>query len=121
MRRFILAVVLLVFAFTAYKGFTDGPGVIRRAANARQVVVGIGQLCYGVTALVALFGLWQRSAWTMPIVVIWGVACTIVAAVATVAWTDAGLGAALAAAGVTLVVAALVVWYVRYLLRNWQP
>ena len=112
---FNIAVVLV--GLTVYTGFADAPGVLRQASNAQQVIVGVTQLVYAVSAVLLLLGLWRRQAWTLVAARTWAVATTVTAGVATVAWGEAGVGAALAAVGGAGISTGLVVWCIARYLR----
>lgn len=119
MRSLGILLVVLVFAFSVFNGFREGPNLLGDALNTRQYVVAVGQVFYAVTALLALIGLWRRRPWVVTITAAWAVATTLVGAVASVAWSDAGLGTALVAGLATAIVVGLVVWFVRYWSRSW--
>lgn len=84
-------------------------------------MVAVGQIVYAVTALLALVGLWRRQAWSVAVTAAWAAATTTVAAVASVAWSDAGPGTALLAGLVTAILTGWVVWFAWYLRRNPGP
>ncbi len=84
-------------------------------ARARQVPEGlwfatVAELGYGVISWIALAALWKGSRWTRPLMIVWAGLLTVCAAVATVAWGGAGLGAAAVAGASVAAVGALTVW-----------
>lgn len=118
MRIIGIALTILILAFAVFNGLREGPNLLRDAANSRQLVVGVGQLVYAATALLALVGLWRRQRWAVAVTALWAVATTVVGAVASVAWSDAGLSTALLAGLMTAILTGWVVWFVWYLGRS---
>jgi hypothetical protein len=119
MRRFILALIVLALAATIYVGFREGPFAIRSAENGKQLVVHIAQIVYASSALAALIGLARRRVWAVGAAAVWSASAVTAGAFATVAWDDAGFGAAISAAAFTAVITGGVVWYLHYLSRSW--
>jgi hypothetical protein len=119
MRRFIVAVIIALLVLTVYLGFRDGPVLVERAANRRQVILGIAQLVYASSAVFTLFGLARRHFWTVGMAALWAAATVTAAAFVTVAWSDAGFWVAVSAAAGTAVVTGAVVWFLHDLSRTW--
>lgn len=119
MRRFIVAVIVLLLVLTIYIGFRDGPSLVEKAENQRQFIVGIAQLVYASTAAFTLFGLARRYFWTVGMAALWAVSTVTAGAFASVAWSDAGFWVAVSAAAGTAVVTGAVVWFIHDLSRSW--
>jgi ribose/xylose/arabinose/galactoside ABC-type transport system permease subunit len=120
MRAVGLILAALILAFSAFNGLREGPGLLSDAANGRQQVVAIGQIISGVTALVALIGLWRRQGWALAVTSSWALATIVVGSVASIAWTDVNIGVALLAGLITAIITGWVVWFVWDQSRSWR-
>ncbi len=108
-----------ILALTGLAGLANGPTDLREAETYLQRVVGVSVIVYGVSGLLAAFGLWLRARWTLPVMVIWGAGGTLAATTASVAyspevvsWWQAALGGLAAAA-----ISGAVIWYAA---RSWR-
>jgi hypothetical protein len=110
-----LCVLLLVLM--VYNGFVEGSRLLNNAGSLLQRVVAVGQLVYGTTALLGLVGLWRRRGWAIPMLVVWCVACVIVAAAASIAWTEPRWWVATLSGAAAAAVSVPVVWLSRRVLR----
>lgn len=115
--RICAGVAVVLVGLTVYTGFSDAPGVLSSAVNAPQMLVGVTQLIYAVSAVLVLIGVWSRLPWTPAVALTWAVATTATAGVATVAWGDGGVGASVAAVGGAGISTGLVVWCIARYLR----
>jgi hypothetical protein len=105
-----LLALLVTGALGVYNAFQEWPN----AETALQKSVSAGELVYGLTGLVAAFGLLRRRRWSLRWAAVWGLAATYTGGTAVLAYggADATLGAALWAWGGGALVAAAVVWAV---------
>ncbi|HVF40699.1 MAG TPA: hypothetical protein VM939_12435 [Gemmatimonadaceae bacterium] len=56
------------------------------AATALQHVVSAGELIYGLTGVAGASGVVRNKRWTLAVVAVWGIAVTLVASLATLAY-----------------------------------
>ena len=120
MRAVALILAVLMLVFSVYNGFREAPGLLSgEAENVRQQIVGVGQLAYAVTALLALIGLWRRRRWTLAATFAWALSTSLTGAVASIAWTEPNIGIALLAGLISAIVTGWVVWFVWYSARSW--
>ena len=104
--RLSLPVLLLLLA--GVSGMNEGlPG---QAATPGQWFVLVCETGYGVTSFVALYGLLSGRRWARPAMLLWGALVTAAAAVATIAFGDAGLPAAVVGGVATAGICALAIW-----------
>ena len=111
----LVAAALLLL--TVYNGFQEGPNLIGDAMNRRQTVVAVCQLLSATTAVLALLAWWRRARWTVPLLWAWTAVVTVLAAVASIAWTELSISIALVSGLGAAAVCGLVVWIVRSALR----
>jgi hypothetical protein len=111
-----LGLLLLTGGLGVYNGLTEWAG----AATPGQKSVTAGVLLYGILGFVTAYGLFRRKCWSPTAAVAWGFVVTYVAGAATLFYggPDAGIGAALAGAGATAIVAAGVIWTVSVVSRR---
>jgi hypothetical protein len=112
-----MTVCVLLLVFLIYNGFREGPVLLGQAVSHLQRVVAVGQIVYATAALLALIGLWRRRGWAIPMLGVWCVACVIVAAAASIAWTEPRWWVAALSGVATLVVCVPIVWLARRVLR----
>ena len=106
-RRILPAAVLFS---TGVGGLRDGVGTYREAATAGQRLTAVSEFGYSVVSVIALAGLLAGRAWARPVMILWAGLVTTAAAAATLAWGDAGMGAAAAAGVSTAAFCALMIW-----------
>ena len=80
----VLLVVLLLF--TAYNGIIEGVTATHYAATRGMQAATVGQLLYGFTAAATLLALVFQRRLVAPLLVIWGIGGTLVAALAPVVY-----------------------------------
>ena len=120
MRAVALILAVLMLVFSVYNGSREAPGLLTgEAENVRQQIVGVGQVVYAVTALLALIGLWRRQRWTLAATFAWALSTSITGAIASIAWTEPNIGIALLAGLMGAIITGWVVWFVWYLARSW--
>jgi hypothetical protein len=105
-----LLALLVTGALGVYNAFQEWPN----AETALQKSVSVGELAYGVTGLVAAFGLLRRRSWSLRWAAAWALAVTYTGGTAVLAYggVDATLGAALWAWVGSALVTGAVVWAV---------
>ncbi|HJQ10077.1 MAG TPA: hypothetical protein VJ840_03525 [Gemmatimonadaceae bacterium] len=112
-RTIALVLSLLVLTVTGvlgvYNGLTETPTPDQTAL---QHSVTVGVLLYGALGLVSAYGLFRRQRSSLWTVIAWAFAITYVPGVAVLAYAglDAPFGAAIAASGVTGLIALGVIW-----------
>jgi hypothetical protein len=110
----------LVLVSTSLAGLNSGPQDLRDAETTMQRIVCYAVITYGITGLLALGGFWLRLRWTIPIMILWGLAGTLAGGLAAAAfapevttwWTSLLAGLICAAIG------APVIWYADRSLRR---
>jgi hypothetical protein len=110
LRTVRLVLVSLVLLLSAISGFLDAVGSWPLAASSLQKLGVVTQVLYVALSVVGLVALLTKRAWTLWVLVGWGLAVTATAAMAPVVWGDSGAGAVIAAGAGTALVAALVAW-----------
>jgi uncharacterized membrane protein YwaF len=111
-------IVLALLVVTGLAGLMNGPADLPGAATFAQGVVSLSVTLYGVAGIVAACGLWRRSRWTVPVMLVWGAGSALAAGLAPVSygadrapwWTAALSGllvAAIAASAIFHVVVSL--------------
>ncbi len=108
--RVVLALLVLLLLASAYLGITGGLDLVREAHRPLEILATGTELLYGVAAVAGLVALGTRARKAMAILVVWAVALTATAALASVVWghTSVAVGVA-SGAGVGAVVA-VVLW-----------
>jgi hypothetical protein len=101
----ILSLALLLF--TGCVGIYNGVTEWGEGRTPAQVAVTVGVLLYGIFGLITAYGLLRRRRWSVKTAILWMIAVTYVPGLAVMAdgESDAMLGAALAASGVTGLIA----------------
>jgi hypothetical protein len=114
---FLVQLTLLV---SAYGGLTQGPRDLWKAPGGAEWFLAACVTTYGVIAPISAIGLWRVKAWTVPLLVVWGLACATAAGFASGYYAEPGVrfSTVLWAAGATLLIAGLVVWYASRWLRR---
>jgi hypothetical protein len=113
-----LGLLLLTGWLGFYNGLTEWAG----ATTLGQKSVTAGVLLYGILGFTTAYGLFRRKGWSFTAAIVWGVVITYVAGAAVLFYggPDAGIGAALAGAGATALIALGVVWTAKVITRA-QP
>jgi hypothetical protein len=83
----IRILVLVMLIFTGMLGLVNGPADMSNPGTLLQRLVPVAVTVYGVTGIWAAVALMRGLRLTLPLVLIWGCAATVAAAVASVAWS----------------------------------
>ena len=86
LRAIGLCVLLLLLGFTAYNGIIEGVAATHYATTRGMQVATAGQLLYGFTAAATLLALAFQRRLVAPLLVLWGIGGTLVAALAPVVY-----------------------------------
>jgi hypothetical protein len=115
------AVCILLLGSTAFFG-TEGIDDFAEAATVGQKVCSVAVVLYGITAAVALLGLFLRKRWTLAVTLVWTAALLVSGTLAPRVWGDAELPWWITAlsAVVILAIGIGVTMLVRWLLRTDQ-
>ena len=115
--------VQLIVLASAYGGLTQGRRDLWEAPGGAERFLAACVTIYGVIAPIAAIGLWRGSSWTVPLLVAWALACTTAAGFASGYYAEPGgrVGTTVWAAGATILVTGLAVWYARRWLRQVAP
>jgi uncharacterized membrane protein (DUF2068 family) len=110
---------LAVFSCSGVLGIYNGITEWSDAHTLLQKSVTGGVLLYGVFGLLTTFGLIRRRKWSVVTAIVWGVIVTYVPGVATIVYGEEGasLGSAIAASLGAGLVASIVVWTTRNLVK----
>ena len=110
---YILSLAVLLFSGVVgvYNGITEWGD----AATPLQKSVTIGVFLYGVSGLLAVFGLLRRNRWGFYCAIIWAIAVTYVPGAAVMGYAEEGatLGAAIASSVGAGLIAVFVLWSTR--------
>lgn len=114
-RRIARILALLVLAATGVLGIQNGVREWTNPYTPFQRAVYAGVVLYGVLGLAAVYGVIRRRAWSVRVVMAWGVAITYVSATAAMAYggPDVTPVAAIASGLGGGLIAAFVIWAVR--------
>jgi len=113
MLRYVALGLSLILLFgTGVLGIYNGLTENAAGETMFQQTVNVGVLLYGALGLVSTYGLFRRHRQSLWTVIAWALVITYVpgAAVMAYAGEDAGVGAAIAASGVTALIALGVIW-----------
>jgi uncharacterized membrane protein YwaF len=86
LRAIGLCVLLLLLGFTAYNGIIEGVAATHYSTTRGMKAATVGQLLYGFTAAATLLALVFQRRLVAPLLVIWGIGGTLVAALAPVVY-----------------------------------
>lgn len=103
---FVAAMLLL----TAYGGLVDGAGSLRSVSTIGQRVAASTQLAYGALSVACLVALVAARGWMGRLLVVWAVALTLTAALASVFWGGTSIVIGVVAGFSVALVASLVLW-----------
>jgi peptidoglycan/LPS O-acetylase OafA/YrhL len=110
----LIGLVLLVALLLAcvYNGLVEGWNELQNDDTPPMRVATATQLLYGAAALGALIALAipNQRRWVYPLLVVWGVACTITATLAPVVYGEASWNTGAAAGLLTVLIVLLVLW-----------
>jgi hypothetical protein len=101
-----IGLLLLTGCLGVYDGLTEWGG----ATTPGQKSVTAGVLLYGILGVVTAYGMFRRHRWSFSGAIAWGVVITYVAGTASLFYSEAGIGAALAGGGATALIALGVIW-----------
>jgi len=102
--------VVLLLSACVWLGLKEGYDGYRGAETGPQRIAAVTQLLYGIGAIAALVGLWQRRPWLTAALIGWGVPLTLTAALAPVVWGGAPWISGLVSGVGMAVASALVGW-----------
>ncbi len=108
--KVVLAAVLVPLAVCAFQGPHDAIHTFPRDRTTGQYAVSALQALYGVGALLSLVGVPLRNRWAIATLLLWSVAITLAAALATMAWGGSGWRVAIQGGGLVAVVSGLIAW-----------
>ena len=118
-RKIAWFVSLAVLAITGVLGVYNGTREWGEGRTAFQHSVTVGVLVYGISGLIALYGLWRRRRWSLLPAAVWAICVIYVPGVAVMAYDkEAGLGSALAASGASGLIALGVMWTANVMTRD---
>ena len=118
-RKIAWILSLAVLAITGVVGVYNGTREWGEGRTAFQHSVTVGVLVYGISGLIALYGLWRRRRWSLLPAAVWAICVIYVPGVAVMAYDkEASLGSALMASGASAVIVLGVIWTVNVTTRD---
>lgn len=113
MKRVLFWFLWLVLMAVSVASLNSAHDDFRIAEGLGQNVVTWSAFTNGLSGIAAAIGMLMRKKWCLMALIVWGVSCTVAATVATVAYGEAPIYAAIAGGACTAVIAVLVYFGVR--------
>lgn len=104
-------VLSLLFAASIWGGLSNALDFATTETLGQRLVALMG-MAYGLSSIAALYGVWRRTSWLLPVVVVWALLVVATATSAAAVYGGGVVGTLSACLG-TVVVSAPVVWWVR--------
>lgn len=121
MRKVARWLALGLVAVAAVLGVPNAIDELGEGETLLQHSVGVAVTVYAVVSWLILFAVWKRRSWGVPAAVVWALATTWAASVATFAFGEAPWGAVLASGGSCVLLGAWIIWAVRDSVRARPP
>jgi hypothetical protein len=113
-----IAFVAAMLLLSAYGGLVDGVGSLRSVSTVGQRLTASMQLAYGGLSVACLFALVAARGWMGRLLVVWAVALTLTAALASIFWGGTSIVIGVVAGLSVALVASLVLWAWRVQVRR---
>ena len=113
MRRFLLAMALLVLLVLAWVGLTGSLEQLPQSHTAGQRLQTLSQLTYGVFSLLGIVTTFWKRRWASVVLSGWAVSLAAAGGLGSVVWGRSSWVLGLLAAAGAAVVAAVIIWLLR--------
>jgi hypothetical protein len=117
-RQILRALALLLWLLFAWQGISGGIAQLSSTETALQRAQTYSQLAFGILSLLVVATAFRARAVSRYARIPWAVAVVLAAGLAPVAWGGTGWGSGAAAAALGVVIAAVLLWALRFATRQ---